>query len=257
MLIKVLNSCGWSYFHYFCIEKYRHFTSEIRYKQFMRFKLFVFAIFATFTIAAQAQSTKTDTVADTSLKFRGEIGYVQTYRYGDYIVKSLYHTPRVGLNVEIPLRNRFAIETGLKYSFGIGKREQLYPQADTAFFKYSGHFLDVPVRVTYTLPIFWGLKIFGYAGPNFNIGLTQTSETKFTPKKPETTDLANYPIPGTNDLYNTEMNRISLQLGAGGGVQWKNYRLRSGYDWGINNTGKNKDRPERLRGWHVAFEYEF
>lgn len=227
----------------------------------MRLKILVIALCASFAINTFAQTTpavSTDSTAKSGIKYRAELGYGQLYRYGDYIVKSPYHAIRAGLNVEIPIQSGLGVETGLKYSYVTGNREQLYPHSDTAFFKYSGHLIDVPIRLTYTLPIFWGLKLFGYAGPNINIGLAQTSDVNFTPKKPDVPNpLEGYPVTGTYDLYKTELNRISFQLGAGGGIQWKNYRLRSGYDWGLNNIGKNKDRPERIRGWHVAFEYEF
>lgn len=215
-------------------------------------------LFLAFSLSLFAQESKKDSVRHSnSMKYRAEVGYGQLYRYGNFIVKSPYHAIQTGVKVEFPTRNGFGIETGLKYSYAFGKREQLYIHTDTAFFNYSGHLIDVPIRLTYTLPIFWGLKLFGYAGPNFNVGLSQKSEVKFTPKKSEQPNPLPYPTPGTYDLYRTELNRFAIQLGAGGGVQWKNYRLRSGYDWGINNVGKDKNRPERIRGWHVAFEYEF
>ena len=223
----------------------------------MKFKIFVLSFFVLAATGVNAQNAATDTVAKSSIKYRAELGYGQTYRYGDYIVTSPYNIIRAGGNVEFPLKNGFGVETGLKYSFAFGNREQQYNHGDTAFFKYSGHLLDVPLRVTYTISIFWGLKLFAYAGPNFNLGLAQTSDVKFEPKKTGQTNPLDLPVSGTYDLYNSEMKRFALQLGAGGGLQWKNYRLKSGYDWGLNNIGTNKDRPERLRGWHVAFEYEF
>ncbi len=223
----------------------------------MRFKILVIALLGVFSFGLQAQTAQTDTVEASSTKFRTEIGYGQTYRYGDYIVKSPYHVIRIGGNVEFPIMNGLGVETGLKYSYVLGKREQLYQAGDTAFASYSGHWLDVPLRATYTIPIFWGMKIFAYAGPNFNIGLSLTEKRNNGVRKADDPAPPYMPEPGTYSLYGTELNRISIQLGAGGGIQWKNYRLRSGYDWGLNNVGKNKDRPERLRGWHVAFEYEF
>lgn len=224
----------------------------------MKFKIVVLAFFVLTFIGVNAQST-TDSVAKPAVKYRAELGYGQTYRYGDYIVTSPYHIIRVGGNVEIPLKSGFGVETGLKYSFAIGKREQYYQRGDTAFAEYSGHLLDVPVRVTYTLPIFWGMKLFAYVGPNFNIGVALSEERNNVIRKrkdgePEPDYL---PTPGTYNLYGSELKRFTFQLGAGGGIQWKSLRLRSGYDWGLNNISTNKERPERLRGWHVAFEYEF
>lgn len=223
----------------------------------MRFRIITIILSAVFAVSIQAQTTAVDSTKKSDLKYRVEAGYGQLYRYGDAIVKSPYHTIRTGLNVEIPIRLGFGVETGLKYSFAFGSREQQYNHSDTAFFSYSGHLLDIPVRMTYTLPVFWGIKLFAYAGPNFNIGLEQTSDVKFEPKKTGQPNPLNLPVPGTYDLYESELKRFAFQLGAGGGIQWKNFRLRSGYDWGLNNVGKSKKYREGLRGWHIAFEYEF
>lgn len=224
----------------------------------MKFKIVVLAFFVLTFIGVNAQST-TDSVAKPAVKYRAELGYGQIYRYGDYIVTSPYHIIRAGGNVEIPLKSGFGVETGLKYSFAIGKREQYYQRGDIAFADYSGHLLDIPVRITYTLPIFWGMKLFAYAGPNFNIGLTLSEERKNTIRTRKADEQQpNYlPTPGIYNLYDSDLKRFTFQLGTGGGIQWKSLRLRSGYDWGLNSIGTNKERPERLRGWHVAFEYEF
>lgn len=231
----------------------------------MRVKILILAFFAAFTVGTYAQNTKTDSVAKSPLTFRADAGYGQIYRHGDYIGTSPYHVIRVGGTVEYGWKYGLGIETGLKYSYALGNMEQYYIPKDTAFHNYNGHFLDIPIRVTYSVPIFWGMKLFAYAGPNINVGLAQTNKLSFEKKSDDVEgwEPLDYPTPGTYDVYNymgkdgVGMNRVSIQLGAGGGIQWKNYRIRSGYDWGLNNIGKDKNRTERLRGWHVAFEYEF
>lgn len=227
----------------------------------MKFRIIALALFSVLIMAVQAQTAKKDTVKieKTEPVFRAEVGYGQTFRYGDYSVTSPYHVISGGVNVEFPLRMGFGVETGLKYAYAFGNREQIYAHTDTAFFKYSGHFLDIPVRLTYTLPIFWGIKIFAYAGPNINIGLAQTEDVKFTPSvlDPAPTNPLIYPVTGSYNLYENNLNRFNIQLGAGGGLQWKNYRVKSGYDWGLNNVSRNKNRPEKMKGWLIAFEYQF
>lgn len=226
----------------------------------MRLSIAILALLLSFTTATQAQTTKKDTTTnEKSIKYRAEIGYGQVFRHGDFSVTSPYHSIKGGLSVEFPLNYGLGVETGLKYSYGFGKRNQVYAHNDSAKFKYSGHFLDIPARITYTLPIFWGLKLFAYAGPTFNIGLIHTHEVTLVrhtlnevPANPTI-----YPQEGKFNSYATDLNRLNIQLGAGGGLQWKNYRVKSGYDWGINNLSKNKNRPQRTQGWYVAFEYEF
>lgn len=227
----------------------------------MKFRIIALAVFSVFILALHAQTGKKDSVktADTEPVFRAEIGYGQTFRYSDYIVTTPYHVIKGGVNVEFPIKKGFGIETGLKYAFAFGNREQIYAHSDTASFNYSGHFLDVPVRLTYTLPIFWGMKLFAYAGPNFNIGLAQTEDVKFTPTvlDPAPTNPLNLPITGSYNLYDNNLSRFNIQLGAGGGLQWKNYRIKSGYDWGLNNVSRNKNRPQKMKGWVIALEYQF
>lgn len=226
----------------------------------MRLSIAIFAILLSFSTAAQAQTAKKDTTTnEKSLKYRAELGYGQVFRHGDFSVTSPYHTIKGGLNVEFPLSLGFGIETGLKYSVGFGKRNQVYTNNDTVKYKYVGHYLDIPLRATYTLPIFWGLKLFAYAGPTFNIGLVQNHEINLvlTEKDPPLSHPIDYPAEGKYNSYANDLNRLNIQLGAGGGLQWRNFRVKSGYDWGLNNLSKNKNRPQRAQGWYVAFEYEF
>ncbi len=62
-----------------------------------------------------------------------------------------------------------------------------------------------------------------------------------------------------NDLYKKAMiSRINFQMGAGGGVQWKNYQLKGGYDFGINSINKvDTSKLLRQSGWYVSLVYQF
>lgn len=77
----------------------------------MKFKIFVLSFFVLAATGVNAQNAATDTVAKSSIKYRAELGYGQTYRYGDYIVTSPYNIIRAGGNVEFPLKNGFGVET--------------------------------------------------------------------------------------------------------------------------------------------------
>ncbi|MBP1665011.1 MAG: hypothetical protein H6Q19_2151 [Bacteroidetes bacterium] len=224
----------------------------------MKFRLLaiLFVLFSLTAVELQAQSVKTDTLETKKLDYRFEAGYAHNYRYGDYTSSSPYHVIRLGVNAQYPLKHGFGIETGLKYSYMFGKKQQIYTIGDSVNYSYTGHSIDVPVRLIYTLPIFWGLKVFGYAGPVFNIGLAQSSDVTVYGLPV----VEGFPIDiatGTYNLYKTELNRFSVMLGAGGGVQWKQYRVKGGYDWGMNSISKDKSSPQRLRGWYAAFEYDF
>ena len=64
---------------------------------------------------------------------------------------------------------------------------------------------------------------------------------------------------GTIDLYhNAVINRINLQMSVGGGVQWRNYQIKGGYDFGINSLNKiDTSKQLRQSGWFVSLVYEF
>ena len=61
-----------------------------------------------------------------------------------------------------------------------------------------------------------------------------------------------------SEVYNDNvLRRLNLQLGAGGGIQWRKYSLKSGYDFGILDLYKSKTESLHQSGWFVSFGYEF
>jgi hypothetical protein len=47
-------------------------------------------------------------------------------------------------------------------------------------------------------------------------------------------------------------------MGTGGGVQWKNYQLKGGYDFGINSINKiDSSKLLHQSGWYVSLVYQF
>ncbi len=210
-----------------------------------------------FGVNAQKKSELTSQLS--LLKYSSIVEYGQSFRYGDRSVTSPYHMIKGGVNVELPIhRYGFGVETGLKYNYGFGKREQLYAHNGKAKYDYSAHLVDIPVRLTFTLPLFWDIKLYTFAGANFNIGLSQTEEVKFSQKKVEgITNVLPYPKSGTYNLYKEDYSRFNFQLSAGGGLQWKQYRIRGGYDWGLNDLYKPSSKTERMKGWYAGFEYQF
>ena len=222
----------------------------------MKFRLFaILIVILSFIGELPAQIAKKDTIALKKPAYRMEAGYSHINRYGEYVSKTPFHGVRVGATAEYPLKYGFGVQTGLKYSFLFGNKQQLYTAGDSVNYSYTGHSIDIPARLTYTLPIFWGLRIFAYAGPSFNIGLAQTSKVTVTGLP----IIEGFPIDiasGTYNMYNKELNRFSVMLGAGGGIQWKDYRVKGGYDWGLNSISKDKNSPQRLKGWYAVFEVD-
>lgn len=189
--------------------------------------------------------------------YRLEVGYTNPDRHGADVSSTYFNGIRLGGTAEFDLKNNLSLLTGALYNIVYSNKLQTYPNADSVVYKTFGHYLDIPLRVTYTLPINKNLKFFGFAGPNLNIGLFQNQEITST----LTADLNNFYniAPDKSDLYkNSILNRLNLQIGVGGGVQWKNYQLKSGYDFGINNLNRtNWGGNQFQKGWYVSFAYEF
>lgn len=188
--------------------------------------------------------------------YRLEVGYNNPVRFGANVSSTYFNGIKIGGTAEFDLKNNFSLLTGALYNIVYSNKHQMYPNADSVTYKTFGHYLDIPVRVTYTYPITKNLKVFGFAGPNFNIGLFQNQETISS-----LTDALNqfHGIkPGKSDLYNDGIiNRLNLQIGLGGGIQWKKYQLKSGYDFGINKINKTGTGNVNQSGWYVSLAYEF
>ncbi|PIF02588.1 MAG: hypothetical protein CR965_00545 [Paludibacter sp.] len=214
------------------------------------------------SLSLNAQTLNKDTVKNrkknTLILYRVTAEYGESVMYGNRFVTSPYQIIRTGFNIELPIRYGFGIQTGLKYSFVSGSKVRKYAHYQRDKNSYNGHMLDIPIRATYTLPIFWGLKIFAFTGTNLNIGLSQKETIKFNKKQIKgITNPLPYPTSGTHNVYPDIYNRFNVQLSVGGGLQWKQFRLKGGYDWGMNDLYKSSTKTAKLKGWYAGFEYQF
>jgi len=188
--------------------------------------------------------------------YRLELGYNKPIRYGTDVSSTPFNGIRLGVTAEFDLKNNFSLLTGALYNFVYSNKLQMYPNADSVTYRTLGHYLDIPIHVTYTYPITKNLKVFGFAGPNFNIGLFQNQQTISTLS--DALNRTNGIVPGKVDMYNGSiLNRLNLQIGLGGGIQWKKYQLKAGYDFGINNINKSGSTNLNQSDWYISVAYEF
>ncbi len=194
--------------------------------------------------------------------YRLEVGFVSPKQSGAELSTNYFNGGRLGVTAEFGLKHNFSLLTGALYSLVYSNKVQYYSSTDSVTYKTFGHSIDIPLRLTYTLPLSKNLKVFGFAGPNINVGIAQPRKTTavLSSSLREVIDeFGNVPTNGTEDLYKSAMiSRINFQMGAGGGVQWKNYQLKGGYDFGINSINK-VDTSKLLRqgGWYVSLVYQF
>ena len=181
--------------------------------------------------------------------YRLEVGYNNPVRTGTGISSTFFNGIQVGGTAEFDLKNQFSLLTGVLYNFVYSDKIQKYPNLNQVTYVSFGHFLNIPLHVTYTYPFSKSLKAFGYAGPNINIGLYQTVNT--------TSDVSYIPSK-FSDLYkDAVLNRLNFQLGIGAGVQWKKYQLKGGYDFGINNINRLSTGNMNQNGWSVTLGINF
>jgi len=191
-----------------------------------------------------------------SLSF--ETGYANQKRFGTQTSDIYLNAVRTALLGTVELRNRVTIETGAVYYLNFYSQTQQYNYSSSVLRAAHGHKIEVPLHAGYYFTLFGGLKVFGYAGPSIALGLT---EKRLVTKINSTTAIDDFVKidEGLTDLYKEkELRRVSWQISAGGGLEFKKFLLKSGYDWGMNNInlldGKGKQHQS---GWFVSMGYRF
>jgi len=211
------------------------------------FKIYFVIAFITLFSSVKAQT------------YRLEIGYTNPHRLGQDVSSTFFQGGRLGGTAEFSLKNNFSLLTGVLYNFLYSDKLQGYPSSTDVKYTSFAHSLDIPLRLTYTYPLSKSLKVFGFAGPNLNIGLFQNM--KITSSQTYDSSSPFYVLPRSIDLYNGndseyQLNRLNLQIGVGGGVQWKKYQLKAGYDFGINNLNKTSAGNLYQKGYYISIAYD-
>jgi hypothetical protein len=192
--------------------------------------------------------------------YRLEIGYNNPKRFGSGVSSTYFDGVKLGATAEYKLKNNFSLLTGVLYNFVYSDKIQGYPSSAEAKFRTTGHFLDIPARAIYTYPLSKSLKVFGFAGPNLNIGLAQNLKINSTLTYPSTSPL--FIQSRSIDLYggsdaDYQLNRLNLQIGVGGGIQWKKYQIKATYDFGLNNLNRTSSGNLYQKGWYISVAYDF
>lgn len=213
---------------------------------------------------------KEDNASDYQFKteYRLEVGYTQPWlqsknkNYPD----GYLHGGRIGLNVTFCLPLNFGVQTGLLYSLTGNKNTQHYAQADTAAFEQTitntilEHNFVIPMRVTYTIPLWKKLNLLFYGGPQLQIGLAMTDKVKANLSDKTAAQCQALGIHTESyDRYASELWRANIQMGLGAGLEWDKFRLQGGYDFGLNNMVRTKACPNQQMwewGWYVSFLYK-
>lgn len=203
-----------------------------------------------------------------STPWRIEVGYAQlNHRTQD--TSAIYmHGLRVGATVDFVLPYSFSIQTGALATFTYGQNNQHWPSMDeeSAQVNILKHNilqlqLTVPARAYYNIKLWKELRMFFFAGPQLQIGLTNYDIVKKQLSDPTTQWIESQGIKTTNhDRYiDKQLYRTNIQFGLGGGFEWDRYRLQAGYDFGLNNILHTAVLPKQKMhewGWMCTFSYK-
>lgn len=143
----------------------------------------------------------------------------------------------VGPTYEMSIQGPISLQYGLLYNYLTGKN---------LFYTETKHALDIPFRLAATFPLSGDLKAFIFGGANFNVGISDKV--------------------GDTDIYSKELtigsttykaSRFDLQLGAGGGIQYNNFGVKAGYDWGMLDRSGNIGLGTKANDLKVSLFYNF
>lgn len=213
-----------------------------------------------------------------STTWRIEVSYTQDWQNSNTTSisypDSYLHGGKIGVAVDFNLPYNFSAQTGLFYALNYTKNSQHWRtlnkennQPEFLEHHIMKHTIIVPVHLTYTQKLWKELSLIFFTGPNFNIGIAQQDKISATLSEQTRTWMETLGIQLNDyDKYKVnELSRFNIQWTLGGGLQWANYRVQAGYDFGLNNLVKNPWPVGSTQmnahmwewSWFVGFSYAF
>jgi len=152
---------------------------------------------------------------------------------------------QLGATINFDFKHNIGLSTGLSYMVAFGANNQVFSLAQHTDKYTLGLYTDIPLRISYSLPVSKSFKFFAFGGPNLNIGFIQKQVITSTYSAVKAAD---------HDLYTDKaMNNFNFQLGAGGGIQWEKAVLKGGYNFGLNNLNNDTKGVKIYQSnWYVT-----
>lgn len=138
----------------------------------------------------------------------------------------------VGPVYNMTIQGPISLQYGLLYNYFTKKTEGSIG-AFTGSATTTAHRFDIPFRIAASFPLSGNVSAFLFGGPNFNFGISQKTDgaaelfgfgTGY-----EGTNIYKTTLPDGSKRYSP----FDLQLGVGGGLQYNNFGVKVGYDWGM------------------------
>lgn len=205
-----------------------------------------------------------------STTWRLEAGYAQLDQKQD--TSSLFfHGLRLGATVDFNLPYHFSIQTGALATLTYGQNNQHWPSMteESAQINNLRHDivqlqLTIPARAYYNIVLWKQLRLFFFAGPQLQIGLTSydiinTDAANISPLTLQWLEQQGIPTQDYDRYATRELYRTNILFGLGGGLEWDRYRLQAGYDFGLNNIFRSPVLATQKMnewGWLCTFSYQ-
>ena len=200
-------------------------------------------------------------------------GYVQDWQNSpDLLYPDMYlHGGKIGVSVDFNLPYNISLQTGLQYALSYGQLSQHWASASAEFAQTEivdhhvvKHTLNIPIHLYYRQQLYKDLAMVFYGGPQLQAGLYQKDNIKMNLSAPTQKMLEDMGVPTTSYNRNEkELLPFNLQISVGGGLEWANYRLQAGYDFGLINMVRQYPLNHVLQysymrewSWNVCFVYK-
>ena len=98
--------------------------------------------------------------------------------------------------------------------------------------KTTEHYVNVPLHLSFAIPLAPTFKLFVYGGPTANVGVASSTKTTVSTIIGGGSDTA-------NNYDNQNYSRFDVLAGCGAGIEVMNkFRINVGYDWGLLDRDK-------------------
>lgn len=176
----------------------------------------------------------------------GYLSQNSKYAYSSSSTNTVSNGFYAGADADYNLGMGFSVVPGIYYG---------YLTSDASYFGVANsstksHYIAVPVNFKYSIAPVEMLKVFAYAGPQFELGVSSKTTASALGVN---TSLDNYGDDG-------KLNRFNLSLGVGLGVDISDIvRIKGGYSWGLLNMLKDADDNASIKTsfWHIGAAFLF
>lgn len=160
----------------------------------------------------------------------GYANSVATYHYGSSSTKEpAMNGGFIEAFYQLPLSDNLFIEPALRYTL-LTSTQSASALGATFTGTRTEHYIGVPVMAHLQYELANAVKVFLFAGPTFEYGVSGTQKSGVGS------------ISGTSNVFDEYYSPLDMLIGGGVGAEFKNLRLSAGYHYGfLDRDGKDTD----------------